>query len=122
MQSSLKWTFVGSAILLIILGILQNPQPVGFETRPSSEVPTYFFPIFVLALILDIACIPVGIWRTRMTWIIAPVAALFNVLPPVADQAHLLHNAPTPALMLITESLAIIISLLLVYLGFRGRK
>src|SRR2546425_10729546 len=90
-----KWAFLASSILLILFGILQNPAPIGFETRPSSEVPPYFFGIFVIALILAVIAIPLGLWRMKRAVLVAAPAALFNLLPPIADQLHILHSAAT---------------------------
>lgn len=117
-MSGSRWGFVFAAIVLIVLGVLQNPQPVGFETRPSSEIPSFFFAIFAIALILDVAAVVIGILRIRLAAIIALFAAIFNVLPPLADQVHILHSAPTPVLMLVAESLAVVVSALLVGLGY----
>jgi hypothetical protein len=117
-----KWAFLASAVLLILFGILQNPAPIGFESRPSSEVPSYFFGIFAIALILAVVAIPLGLWRMKRAVLVAAPAALFNLLPPIADQLHILHTAATPGAMLAVEALAVVDSLALLYLGLLGRK
>jgi hypothetical protein len=120
--SKISRAFIACAALLLLFGVLQNPAPVGFETRPSSEIPPAFFAVFALGTILAIVAIAVALWRMNKAIIVAPFAAIFNILPPLADQAGLLHKAPTPGSMIAMETLAVVDSIVLVYLAYIGRS
>jgi hypothetical protein len=60
--------------------------------------------------------------RPKVGLTISFLAAIFNLLPSIGDQAHLLHSAPTPGPMLILEILNAVFAVLLVIFAFYNTR
>ena len=56
---------VATVIAILVLTVLEVPPPIGFETRPQSDVSSFWLVFFLIILIVEIATIPMVYKRQR---------------------------------------------------------
>jgi uncharacterized membrane protein YhaH (DUF805 family) len=120
--SSAKWGVVGAIAAILIITVLEFPAPVGFETRPQTDVSLFwlfFFLAIVVTLITTIALIfkhPAAASRFGIA------AGILNILQVIADQAHLMQPEVAPLGYSILEGLAVVASIVLIYFSVKAQK
>lgn len=82
---------VATVVLILLLTVLEFPAPIGFETRPQSDVSPFWLAFFLLILITEVAAIPAVYRLGRLGAGLGLLAAFLNILQIVADQAHLMQ-------------------------------
>jgi hypothetical protein len=92
--SSAKRAVFGAVIVILILTVLEFPPPIGFETRPQSDVSIFWLVFFIVILIVEIATIPMIYRRPSIGVGLGILAAILNILQVLADQAHLENTIP----------------------------
>lgn len=120
--ASAKWAVLGSVIVVLILTALEFPPPIGFETRPQSDVAAYWGVFFVGILMVEIATIPMIYIRPSLGGGLGILAAVLNILLALADQAHLLQPEVAPFGYSVLEGLVVIASLALAYFSWAVRQ
>ena len=106
---------VGAIIGILILTVLEFPPPIGFETRPQTDVSVFWLLFFLLILVSEIAAIPLIINHPTLGRKFGIVAGMLNILQVVADQAHLMQPEIAPLGYSALEVSVVIISLALIY-------
>ena len=83
--SSARRAVLGVLIVIWILTALEFPPPLGFETRPQSNVSIFWLAFFIVILIVEIATIPVIYRRPSVGAGLGILAAILNILQVFAD-------------------------------------
>jgi hypothetical protein len=83
--SSARRAVLGVLIVIWILTALEFPPPVGFETRPQSNVSIFWLAFFIVILIVEIATIPVIYRRPSVGGGLGILAAILNISQVFAD-------------------------------------
>jgi hypothetical protein len=118
-NTSAKWASVGAIISIIIITVLEFPAPVGFETRPQTNVSPFWLLFFLIIVITEIAAIPLILKRPSLGKKFGIVAGVLNILQVIADQAHLLQPEVAPLGYSVLEGLVVIASLVLIYYSLK---
>ncbi len=113
--SSIKKAVVGSVVLILILTVLEFPPPIGFETRPQSDVSSFWLVFFIGILIVEIATMPLIYKRPSIGRGFGVAAAFLNIIQVIADQAHLMQPEVAPFSYSILEGMVVIASLAMAY-------
>jgi hypothetical protein len=124
--SSAKSAAVACIVAILIITVLEFPPPIGFETRPQSDVSPFWLVFFFVILIVEIAAIPLIYKRSKIGGELAILAATFNILQVLADQNHLMQPEVVPFGYSILEGMVVMASLALGYFSWEilqsGRK
>jgi hypothetical protein len=120
--SSARRAVLGVLIVIWILTALEFPPPVGFETRPQSNVSIFWLAFFIVILIVEMATIPVIYRRPSVGAGLGILAAILNILQVFADQAHLMQPEIASFGYSILEGMVVIASLSLAYFSWAARQ
>jgi hypothetical protein len=120
--SSAKRAVLGAIIVILILTVLEFPPPLGFETRPQSDVSLFWLAFFIGILIVEIATIPILYRRPALGGGLGILAAILNMLQVLADQAHLMQPEVAPFGYSVLEGMVVIVSLALAYFSWAVRQ
>ena len=120
--SSARRAVLGVLIVIWILTALEFPPPVGFETRPQSNVSIFWLAFFIVILIVEMATIPVIYRRPSVGAGLGILAAILNILQVFADQAHLMQPEIASFGYSILEGMVVIASLALAYSSWAARQ
>jgi hypothetical protein len=120
--SSAKRAVLGVIIVIWILTALEFPPPIGFETRPQSDVSVFWLAFFIVILIVEIATIPVIYRRPSVGGGLGILAAILNISQVLADQAHLMQPEVAPFGYSILEGMVVIASVALAYFSWAARQ
>jgi len=120
--SSERRAVLGVVIVIWILTALEFPPPLGFETRPQSNVSIIWLAFFIVILIVEIATIPVIYRRPSVGGGLGILAAILNISQVLADQAHLMQPEVAPLGYSILEGMVVIASLALAYFSWAARQ
>jgi len=120
--SSAKRAVIGAVIVILILTVLEFPPPLGFETRPQSDVSLFWLAFFIVILIVEMATIPMIYRRPALGGGLGILAAILNILQVLADQGHVMQ--PEVALFgySVLEGMVVIASLVLAYFSWAVRQ
>jgi hypothetical protein len=110
-----KWGAVGAIIAIMVITVLEYPAPIGFETRPQTNVSPLWGLFFLIIVITEIVAIPLIFRRPSLGQKLGIVAGILNILQVIADQAHLLQPEVSPLGYSVLEGLVVIASLVLIY-------
>src|SRR6266487_6036707 len=75
-----KWGAVGAIVAILIITVLEFPPPIGFETRPQTNVSLFWLLFFLVIVITEIAAIPLLFKRPNIGRKFAIVAGILNIL------------------------------------------
>jgi hypothetical protein len=120
--SSAKRAVLGAVIVILILTVLEFPPPIGFETRPQSNVSIIWLAFFIVILIVEIATIPVIYRRPSVGGGLGILAAILNISQVLADQARLMQPEVAPFGYSILEGMVVIASVALAYFSWAARQ
>jgi len=120
--SSARRAVLGVIIVIWILAALEFPPPIGFETRPQSNVSIFWLAFFIIILIVEITTIPVIYRSPSIGGALGMLAAILNILQVLADQAHLMQPEVAPFSYSILEGMVVIASLALAYSSWVARQ
>jgi hypothetical protein len=120
--SSAKRAVVGAVIVILVLTVLEFPPPIGFETRPQSNVSIIWLAFFIVILIVEIATMPMICRRPSVGGGLGILATVLNILQVLADQTHLMQPEVAPLGYSILEGIVVIASLGLAYFSWAARQ
>ncbi len=120
--SSAKRVVLAAVIVILGLTVLEFPPPLGFETRPQSNVSVFWLAFFIIILIVEIAAIPVIYRRPKVGGELGILAAVLNILQILADQAHLIQPEVAPLGYSILEGMVVIASVALACFSWAARQ
>jgi cytochrome bd-type quinol oxidase subunit 2 len=120
--SSARKAVVATIIAILILTVLEFPAPIGFETRPQTDVSFFRLIFFVIILIVEIATIPMIYKRKNIGVGLGVFAAILNILQVIADQSHLMQPEIAPLGYSTLEGLVVIASLALTCFAWSVRQ
>jgi hypothetical protein len=110
-----KWGAVGTIIAILIITVLEFPAPIGFETRPQTNVSLLWLVFFLIIVMTEIAAIPLIFRRPSLGQKFGIVAGILNILQVIADQTHLMQPEVAPLGYSVLEGMAVIASIALIY-------
>ena len=113
---------LGAVIAILIITVVEFPSPIGFETRPQSDVSIIWLIFFVVILITNIATIPSIFKCPELGRKFAIAAAILNILQVIADQAHLMQPEVAPLGYSLLEGAAVVASLTLAYFAWNLKQ
>ena len=116
--SSAKRAVLGTVVAILILTVLEFPPPIGFETRPQSSVSFLWLAFFLVILIVEVATIPLIYRRPGVGGKLGILAAIFNILQVIADQAHLMQPEVAPFGYSVLEGMVVIAAISLAYFSW----
>ncbi len=73
--------------MILILTVLEFASPLGFETRPQSDVSVFWLAFFIAILIVEIATVPMICRRPSVGGGLGVLAAILNILQVLADRS-----------------------------------
>jgi hypothetical protein len=117
--SSAKKAVAGFVLVILILTVLEFPPPIGFETRPQSDVSSFWLGFFIVILIVEIAAIPLIFRRPSLGRTFGILAAVLNILQVIADQTHLMQPEVAPLSYSALEGMVVVASIALLYSAWR---
>jgi len=120
--SSAKRAALGAVILILVLTVLEFPPPIGFETRPQSNVSIIWLAFFIVILIVEIATIPLIYRSPSVGGGLGILGAILNILQVFADQAHLMQPEVAPLGYSILEGMVVLASVALAYFSWAARQ
>jgi hypothetical protein len=113
---------VGCVVAIIILTILEFPEPVGFETRPQDNVLLGWLLFFLTIVVTEIATIPLILKKPKLGSIFGIIAGSLNILQVIADQLHLMQPEVAPLGYTLIEYAVALVSIVLIYLSLQVHK
>lgn len=113
-----KLAVLGAVIAILILTVLEFPPPIGFETRPQSDVSIFWLAFFLVILIVEIATVPLIYMRPSAGGKLGILAAILNISQVIADQAHLMQPEVAPLGYSVLEGTVVIASISLAYFSW----
>jgi hypothetical protein len=113
--SSARRAVLAAVIVILVLTVLEFPPPLGFETRPQSNVSIFWLAFFIVILIVEIAVVPVIYRRPSVGGGLGILAAVLNILQVLADQGHLMQPEVAPFGYSVLEGMVVIASVALAY-------
>ena len=113
---------LGAVIMILILTVLEFPPPLGFETRPQSDVSVFWLAFFIVIVIVEIATIPMIYRRSSVGGGLGILGPILNILQVLADQAHLMQPEVASFGYSVLEGLVVIASLVLAYFSCAIRQ
>ena len=113
---------VAIVIAILVMTVLEFPSPIGFDTRPQSDVSSFWLVFFLIILIVEIVTIPMIYKRQSIGSGLGIFVAIVNILQVIADQAHLTQPEVAPFGYSVLECLVVIASLALTYFSWYARK
>jgi hypothetical protein len=116
--SSAKRAVLVTVVAILILKVLEFPPPIGFETRPQSSVSFLWLAFFLVILIVEVATIPLIYRRPGVGGKLGILAAIFNILQVIADQAHLMQPEVAPFGYSVLEGMVVIAAISLAYFSW----
>jgi len=114
-----KWGAVGSIIAILIITVLDFPAPIGFETRPQTNVSLLWLIFFLMIVITEIAAITLIFRHPNLGRKFGIIAGILNILQVIADQAHLMQPEIAPLGYSVLEGMVGIASLALIYFSLK---
>jgi hypothetical protein len=117
-SSSAKNAALACIVAILIITILEFPPPIGFETRPQSDVSPFWLVFFVVILVAEITAIPLIYKRPKLGGELAILAATLNILQVLADQNHLMQPQVAPFGYSVLEGMVVMASLALGYFSW----
>jgi hypothetical protein len=117
-----KLWVIGCVVIIIILTILEFPAPIGFETRPQSNVSMGWLLFFLTIVITEISTIPLILKKPSLGLKFGIVAGILNILQVIADQLHLMQPEVAPLGYSFLEYSVVLISVALIYFSFKLTK
>lgn len=116
---TLRWFAAVAILVILILTILEFPAPVGFETRPQSNVSLFWLVFFIIILVVEIASIPLLFKKPKLGGAFGILAAILNILQILADQFHLMQPEVAPLGYTLLEYSVGLVSLVLAYFSYK---
>ena len=113
---------VAIVIAILVMTVLEFPSPIGFETRPQSDVSSFWLVFFLIILIVEIVTIPMIYKRQSIGSRLGIFAAILNILQVIADQAHFMQPEVAPLGYSLLEGMVVIASVALVYFSWSALK
>ncbi|HEX8923827.1 MAG TPA: hypothetical protein VF828_03780 [Patescibacteria group bacterium] len=113
---------VGSILAIIVLTILEFPAPIGFETRPQTNVSVGWLFFFLTIVVTEIAAVPLLIKKPHLGQKLGIAAGILNILQVAADQFHLMQPEVAPLNYTLLEYSVVIFSLILIYFSLTSKK
>jgi hypothetical protein len=110
-----KRAIFGSVIAILVLTVLEFPPPIGFETRPQTDVSPIWLIFFVAILVIEVATVPLVYKRPKFGQAFGVTAGIVNIVQVVSDQAHLMQPEVAPLGYTMLELTVTAVSLALVY-------
>ena len=121
-SSSAKKGAVGAIIAIFIVTVFEFPPPIGFETRPQTNVSIFWLFYFLVILITEITAILLIIKRPGLGWKFGIAAGILNIFQVIADQMHLMQPEIAPIGYSALEGIVVIASLVLIYFSLKIKE
>ena len=117
--SSAKKGAVGAIIAILIVTVLEFQPPIGFESRPQTNVSIFWLFYFLAILITEVTAIRLILKRPALGWMFGIAAGILNIFQVIADQTHLMQPEVVPIGYSALEGLVVIASLVLIYFSLK---
>lgn len=82
---------LAATIAILVFTVLEFPPPIGFETRPQSNVSPIWLVLFLAIVISEIATMILIFKQPSLGAKLAVAAGSLNILQIIAGQMHLMQ-------------------------------
>jgi len=106
-------------LIILALTILEFPAPIGFETRPQTDVSLFWLAFFIIILVVEITSISLIYKRSKIGALFGILAGIFNILQVLADQFHLMQPEVAPLSYSMLEYFVALVSFVLIYFSLK---
>jgi hypothetical protein len=113
--NSLKRRVLYWLILILVLTMLEFPAPIGFETRPQTNVSRLWLLLFFAIVVSEIASMRLIFSKPAVGAALAILAGVLNLLQIVADQTHMMQPETAPFKYSMLEFAVGLISIVMAY-------
>lgn len=120
--SSTKRAVLGCIVIILIITVLEFPPPIGFETRPQTDVSPVWLVFFLVILIVELSTIPLVFKKPLLGGWFGIAAAALNIIQVIADLTHQMQPEVAPLGYALLELMVVAVSLVLVYFSWMVLK
>jgi hypothetical protein len=113
--NSLKRRVLYWLILILVLTMLEFPAPIGFETRPQTNVSRLWLLLFFAIVVSEIASMRLIFSKPAVGAALAILAGVLNLLQIIADQTHMMQPETAPFKYSMLEFAVGLISIVMAY-------
>ena len=114
-----KRLVTSTIIAILLLTALEFPAPIGFETRPQSDVSPLWLIFFLIIAISELAVIPLIYKHPKMAAKLGILVGIFNILQVLADQFHLIQPEIATIAYSLLEYMTALMSIALIYFSYQ---
>jgi len=110
---------IGAISAILILTILEFPSPIGFETRPQSDVSVFWLLFFLAILVTEIVAVVFIFRRPKLSAKFGIAGGVLNILQIIADQMHLMQPETATLTYTLIEYSVGLFALSLIYFAWK---
>ena len=110
-----KRLVTSTIIAILLLTALEFPAPIGFETRPQSDVSPLWLMFFLIIAVSELAVIPLIYKHPKSAAKLGILVGILNILQVLADQFHLIQPELATVAYSLLEYMVVLMSFALIY-------
>lgn len=114
-----KRLVTSTIIAILLLTALEFPAPIGFETRPQSNVSPLWLMFFLIIAVSELAIIPLIYKHPKMAAKLGILVGILNILQVLADQFHLIQPELATVAYSLLEYVVVLMSFALIYFSYK---
>ena len=114
-----KRLVTSTIIVILLLTALEFPAPIGFETRPQSDVSPLWLIFFLIIAVSELAVIPLVYKHPKLAAKVGIFVGVLNILQVLADQFHLIQPELATVAYSLLEYMVTLISFALIYFSYK---
>lgn len=114
-----KRLVTSTIIAILLLTALEFPAPIGFETRPQSNVSPLWLIFFLIIAVSELAVIPLIYKHPKLAAKLGILVGVLNILQVLADQFHLIQPELATVAYSLLEYMVALMSFALIYFSYK---
>ena len=114
-----KRLVTSTIIAILLLTALEFPAPIGFETRPQSNVSPLWLMFFLVIAVSELAVVPLIYKHPKLAAKLGILVGILNILQVLADQFHLIQPELATVAYSLLEYMVTLMSFALIYFSYK---
>ena len=114
-----KRLVTSTIIAILLLTALEFPAPIGFETRPQSNVSPLWLIFFLIIAVSELAVVPLIYKHPKLAAKLGILVGVLNILQVLADQFHLIQPELATVAYSLLEYMVALMSFALIYFSYK---
>ncbi len=114
-----KRLVTSTIIAILLLTALEFPAPIGFETRPQSNVSPLWLMFFLIIAVSELAVVPLIYKHPKLAAKLGILVGILNILQVLADQFHLIQPELATVAYSLLEYMVTLMSFALIYFSYK---